>query len=137
MRSLSSSANNPIMPSAIRATLVSSDSVIQPADPYSAVSSNVSCVISHLISSLPTTSLLLSKMDNHVHLKKSQPLMQIIVNAHSALSHCKDGKEWQECACGCWVHELRLEDVIIHVVKNLYVHFALTHFLSIVFFSFS
>ena len=87
MRSLSSSANNPIMPSAIRATLVSSDSVIQPADPYSAVSSNVSCVISHLISSLPTTSLLLSKMDNHVHLKKSQPLMQIIVNAHSALNH--------------------------------------------------
>ena len=74
------------MPSAIRATLVSSDSAIQPGDPHSAVSSNVSCVISHLASSLPSTYYAASKIDNHVHLKKSQPLMQIIVNAHSALN---------------------------------------------------
>ena len=30
--------------------------------------------------------MLLSKIDNHVHLKKSQSLMRIIANAHSALN---------------------------------------------------
>ena len=113
--SSTSSANNPIMPSAIRATLVSSDSAIQPGDPHSAVSSNVSCVISHLASSLPST-YYAAEQDRQSRPSQEEPALDADYCECTFCfePYCKNGKEWLECACSRWVHELCLEDVIIH-----------------------
>ena len=89
-----SSANNPIMPSAIRATLVSLDSVIKPADPHSAVSSNVSCVISHLASSLPSTSHA-AEQDGQSRSSQEEPALDADYCECTFCfePYCKDGKE--------------------------------------------